>query len=230
LAHSKAPARSPWAQTISVGRNNLDTTFSGIIENGEKGAANGFLTKIGRGTLALTGSNSYSGGTTVENGNLLIENSVGSGTGTGPVQVNGGTLGGTGIIGGAVTIGTDHVDHAILEAGSKDIGLLTIENTLTFASRGICRWKVDASGMAADEIAAAGMTIRAGATFFAVARGNAELPFGTVFTVIDNTAALAISGTFSNLPDGSSITAGNNTFQASYEGGNGNDFTLTVVP
>ncbi len=33
-----------------------------------------------------------------------------------------------------------------------------------------------------------------------------------------------------NLPDGGSITVGNNTFQASYEGGDGNDLTLTVVP
>lgn len=32
------------------------------------------------------------------------------------------------------------------------------------------------------------------------------------------------------IPDGGSITLGNNTFQASYSGGDGNDLTLTVVP
>jgi len=39
----------------------------------------------------------------------------------------------------------------------------------------------------------------------------------------------AIGGTFSNLADGSQIVVGNNTFQANYEGGDGNDLTLTVV-
>jgi hypothetical protein len=31
------------------------------------------------------------------------------------------------------------------------------------------------------------------------------------------------------LADGGTITVGNNTYQASYEGGDGNDLTLTVV-
>ena len=53
---------------------------------------------------------------------------------------------------------------------------------------------------------------------------------GTTFTIINNTAATRTKGTFSNLPDGSMITIGSNTFQASYEGGDGNDLTLTVVP
>jgi hypothetical protein len=51
-----------------------------------------------------------------------------------------------------------------------------------------------------------------------------------VFTVIDNTALTPIAGTFSNLPDGSTFMVGRNSFQASYTGGDGNDFTLTVVP
>jgi len=32
------------------------------------------------------------------------------------------------------------------------------------------------------------------------------------------------------LADGSTITVGNNTFAADYQGGDGNDLTLTVVP
>jgi hypothetical protein len=51
-----------------------------------------------------------------------------------------------------------------------------------------------------------------------------------VFVAMSNTAATQINGTFANLPDGSTFTVGNNTFQASYEGGDGNDLTLTVVP
>jgi hypothetical protein len=58
--------------------------------------------------------------------------------------------------------------------------------------------------------------------------GTALLP-GTAFTIINNTGITAIFGTFINLPDGGTITIGSNTFQANYEGGDGNDLTLTVV-
>jgi hypothetical protein len=56
------------------------------------------------------------------------------------------------------------------------------------------------------------------------------LSAGTVFVVIDNAGVAPISGTFGNLTDGGTITVGSNTFQANYEGGDGNDLTLTVVP
>jgi hypothetical protein len=38
------------------------------------------------------------------------------------------------------------------------------------------------------------------------------------------------SGTFSNLVDGSTFASNGNNFQVNYEGGDGNDLTLTVVP
>jgi hypothetical protein len=53
---------------------------------------------------------------------------------------------------------------------------------------------------------------------------------GTVFTLINNTAATPIAGVFVNLPNGSTITAGSNRLQVNYQGGSGNDLTLTVVP
>ena len=54
------------------------------------------------------------------------------------------------------------------------------------------------------------------------------LPKGTVFTIIDNTATTPIAGTFINLPDGSIFTQSGIIFQVNYEGGDGNDLTLTV--
>jgi hypothetical protein len=53
---------------------------------------------------------------------------------------------------------------------------------------------------------------------------------GTVLTVISNTSANPITGTFNNLADGEIVTINGNNFQASYSGGDGNDLTLTVVP
>ena len=75
-----------------------------------------------------------------------------------------------------------------------------------------------------------GVTIDNGAQFVFAAAGNRTLAAGTEFTAINNTSADPIAGTFSNLPDGAIITVGSNAFQASYDGGDGNDLTLTVVP
>ena len=217
------------ANNLAVGRNHLQTIFSGVINDGI-GFTGGSITKVGVGTLDLRGSSSYTGGTLIESGNLLVDNTLGSATGTGPVQVNGGTLGGKGIIAGPVSIGTGQVNRGILSPGIKGIGLLTIQNSVTFAGLGSYNWKMDTVAVMADEITAAGVTIDNGALFSAVVKGNSVLPIGTTFSVINNTGPQAISGRFSNLPDGSSFTAGNNTFQASYSGGDGNDLTLTVVP
>ncbi len=79
------------------------TSFEGVI----LGSGSATFTKSGSGTLTLTGLNTYTGGTTINGGTLRVNNSTGSGTGAGPVQVSsGGTLSGTGFITGAVTIGS----------------------------------------------------------------------------------------------------------------------------
>lgn len=78
---------------------------------------------------------------------------------------------------------------------------------------------------------AKGVTINSGAQFAFADLNTGTLTAGTVFTVINNTSAAAIAGTFTNLANGSTFTStGGTTFQASYTGGTGNDLTLTVVP
>ena len=52
----------------------------------------GALTKAGSGTWTLDVSNSYSGGTTINAGTLVVADPSGAGLGSGPVIVNGGTL------------------------------------------------------------------------------------------------------------------------------------------
>ncbi len=90
--------------------------------------------------------------------------------------------------------------------------------------------ELNSSGVTADEVVANGVTINAGAQFSFLDFGSASLPPGTVFTAINNTAANPIAGAFVNLPDGSTFTSNGNTYQANYEGGDGNDLTLTVAP
>ena len=99
----------------------------------------------------------------------------------------------------------------------------------TFNSDATYKFELKTKRAIADKVIANGVTI-SGARASFVSRGNSVLPPGTVFTIIDNTAATPIAGTFNNLADGSTFTADGNTFQVSYEGGTGNDLTLTVVP
>src|SRR5439155_10975394 len=217
---------------LTVGSNNLTTTFSGAIQDGGfNGGTGGSLTKIGKGKLTLSKASTYTGGTTITKGTLLVTNKTGSGTGTGAVQVNT-TLGGTGKITGAVTVGTGTSSGATLLPGKSatNPGTLTINSALTFNSLSTYKCVLDRSTLIAGEVTALGVTINSSATFTFVDTGTGTLTVGTVFTVINNTSASPIAGTFSNLADGSVFTSNGNNFQASYTGGTGNDLTLTVMP
>ena len=221
------------ANNLTVGSNKLSTSFTGVIQefaDADVIQETGSLTKIGTGTLTLTGANTYTGGTSVEAGLLALNNSTGSGTGTGTVQVNAGTLSGRGTIAGAAIVGTGNGAGAFLAPGANRTGTLTIQNRIIFKADATYTYTLNTRRAEADELIANGVKINPGASFSVVGVGNRRLAAGTVFIAISNTAATAISGTFTNLPDGGTITIGRNTFQADYEGGDGNDLTLTVVP
>ncbi len=223
-----APSSPGSGRNLTVGVNGLEKKFSGVIKDEGNG---GSLTKVGPGKFILSGANLYGGGTLVKSGTLVVSNATGSGTGTGPVKVNRGRLGGPGTIAGAVTVGRGTGSGAELAPGigASFANTLTIQSTLTFKAGGAYAPREYPSTVTADQVSANGVTIESGA-LFALSGGSGTLPPGTVFTVISNTAATPIAGSFSNLADGSTITVGSNTFQANYEGGDGNDLALTVVP
>jgi len=79
-------------------------------------------------------------------------------------------------------------------------------------------------------VIANGAVIDSGAKFSLRPSGNNALTTGQVFTVISNTSANPVVGTFHNLKDGKIIVVNGSNLQANYEGGDGNDLTLTVVP
>jgi hypothetical protein len=161
----------------------------------------------------------------------LVKNKSGSATGSGAVQVNAGTLGGTGKIAGAVTLGTGSGTGAFVSPGTSATkpGTLTITNSaVTFSSDSTYKCALDRTTVKVTQVAAKGVTINSGAQFAFADLNTGTLTTGTVFTVISNTAATPIAGTFSNLANGSTFTSNGNNFKASYTGGTGNDLTLTV--
>jgi autotransporter-associated beta strand protein len=194
----------------------------------------GALTKIGNGILTLSSENTYMGGTTIKSGKIVIANQSGPATGSGLVSVMRGKLGGGGIIAGATTIGTGSGTGAFLApaAGTTVRATLTIQGALTFNADATytCTFKANPNRAKTDQVIANGVTINSGAMLELVGHTRGTLPHGLVLTLISNTSANPISGTFSNLPDGSIVTINGNNFQVSYSGGDGNDLTLTVVP
>ncbi len=225
------------ARRLTVGSNNLSTTFTGSIKDGVAGPDGGLdkgnsLGKTGSGTLTLRGASAYSGGTVVGAGTLLVKNTIGSPTGSGPVRVDAGTLGGQGQIAGAVTIGSGNANgrRATLAPGVKGPGVLAIGQRLTIRAGGRYQWELSLPQGSGDEVIAKEVTLESGAQFELEAQGTQTLPVGRVFTVIANQTSEPINGTFANLPDGVILSVNGNNLQASYEGGDGNDLTLTVVP
>jgi len=217
--------------SFAIGSNNLNTEFAGTIFDSPTGGG-GALIKIGRGTLSLKRASTYTGSTIIREGTLAVRNQQGSATGTGLVSVKAGTLAGGGTLGGNVIVGTQSAGPAILSPGTNAANpqTLTIQGSLTLEASSTYSCDLKSDSTQADNVVAAGVSIVGDSQISLADSGTASLPPGTSFTIIRNTAATPISGTFSNLPDGEPITVGSNTFQANYEGGDGNDLTLTVVP
>ena len=70
---------APGVLSVTAGSNNINTTFSGVIQNGS--ATSISLTKQGTGTLTLSGANTYTGGTNITGGTLILgaNNAIGPG-------------------------------------------------------------------------------------------------------------------------------------------------------
>ena len=120
---------------LNGGGGTIDTdTFDTTISQGITGG--GGLTKIGAGSLTLTGTSTYSGATTVSGGKLLVNGSIASSN----LTVDAGaTIGGNGTLGNTIVNGT-------LSAGSSP-GKLTVAGDLTLGAGSTSLFELGAPGV-----------------------------------------------------------------------------------
>jgi len=213
--------------------NSFGGTFSGNLN----------LTKSSGGTLTLTGASTYTGITTVAGGKLLVNNTTGSGTGSGTVNVSGGaTLGGTGAIAGAVNVTGVLSPGASVETLAS--GALTMNGGSTF------QYEVNSAvalAAGADLQKVTGnLSLNGTVTLSLTDLAGIQTAFanGTTISLVNYTGSWN-NGLFTynaaTLANGAQFTAGLNTWQITYNatsGGSnfsneyaaGNFVNLTAIP
>jgi autotransporter-associated beta strand protein len=178
---------------LTVGAGNGSGTFGGVISNT---AGTLSLVKAGTGTQTLTGASTYTGTTTVNGGVLAVDNTAGSGTGTGGVVVNnGGRLRGVGTIAGSVSV----TGGTLAPGAATSPGTLTTSGAVTLAPAGTFLVKLGGTGAGQSDLLNLGSTgtINLGGATLTGTLVNGYVPANAdTVTIISGTGATAVSGTF----------------------------------
>ena len=196
-----------------VGADDSSFTFSGPITG--NGTTN--LVKVGEGTMTLTAASSVTGRTVVADGKLMVNANLSSS----PVTVLNGTLAGTGSV-GSVTV----ENGGTLSPGASP-GAISVSGTLTMNAGST--YEVEINGVQA------GTTYDQTSVATAVNLNNATLSVSlgaptavsNNYVIVMNYGAGAVTGSFAGLPQNSTLTVGEQKFRVRYNGGSGNDISLT---
>jgi len=173
----------------------VDVITNGVLELAALVSGNYSLTKTNAGTLVLASTNTYSGGTSVQGGVLNVNNTEGSGTGSGSVTVEaGGTLGGNGSISGQTVINAG----GVLAPGFS-VGTLNIQDNLVMQPT--AEFHIALNFSSNQVVVVTGTAVINGTTL----RVTGDSPSANTYTLL---RAGTLSGTFAGLPDGTLITVG----------------------
>ena len=170
--------------TYAIGGKNLSTTFEGEINNGSGTTA---IAKVGTGKLTLTGTSIYTGATTVEQGTLQVDGTLGTTT----VTVSGGVLAGNGTIGGPVTV---QIGGTIAPGAS--VGQLTIINSLQLDSGSTNIMELDQVNSTHDAIAGLTSVSYSGTLRLVI---NGALTAGNSFVLFPDAGSTSYGGAFEQL-------------------------------
>ncbi|HVX11910.1 MAG TPA: Ig-like domain repeat protein [Pirellulales bacterium] len=198
---------------ITLGSTQSFTIASGAQLNvgGVVGGSAG-LTKAGAGTLDLLAADTYSGGTTVSAGTLLVDGTVGD------VSLTGGSLGGTGTVGEVTATSGSLAPGGVANPGVLSTGAVTLNSTTTFDA--LLDGTTPGSGTSKySQLKASGAVSLGGATLDATL--GFALTTNASFILIQSTGA--ITGTFAQ---GTSIVIGGQKFRITY---NTNSVVLTTA-
>ncbi|MDF2994963.1 MAG: autotransporter outer rane beta-barrel protein [Xanthobacteraceae bacterium] len=136
----------------------------------------GSLTKLGEGALGLFGTNTYTGGTVVKDGLLVVNGSIATSSLT--TVLDGAALAGTG------TVGNLKIASGGTIAPGSSIGTLNVAGDLTFASGSAYEVEVNAEGKS-DLIAVTGKTTIEGGTVMSIGADGDYRP-ETSYTIINS--------------------------------------------
>ena len=194
---------SRFAVNLATNVSPSSITFSNSANNYTVGSVGGFsiagggtLTLAGAGTVTLNNLNTYSNSTTISNGTLLINGSIGNG----PVSVAGGTLGGSGSIGGSTLVQAGGI--LVPGAGVSMAGtVLTINSNLTLASGSTSIVAVSHNNHTNDQIVSLGVSY-GGTLTVTTNAGDGALASGDSFQLFKANSSGNYSGNFdaTNLP------------------------------
>ena len=226
------------AATLTVGGGDATGgTFSGVISDGTGGGALS-LTKTGTGTQTLSGANTYTGATNVNAGTLDLGGSgatLGGSMRTSSLTTvaSGATLAGSGTT-GALTIDVGGLHKPGQSPGITASGDYTLNGDLEIEVDDSFTGGTPTAGTDFDQVDVTGTVTLGGTstlTPLEFGTSNAFNPdFGTVFSIINNDGADAVSGTFSNFADGAdAITIDSHTLKVYYNADGSGDGNLNDV-
>ncbi len=150
------------AVTLNAGGGAFDTNGNSATLAGAIGGSGG-LSKIGAGTLTLTGASSYSGATAVNAGALVVNGSIANSA----VTVNAGA-----VLSGVGTVGATTINSGGTFAPGNSPGTMTVAGNLAFQSGALYLVQINPSTASSANAITGGSAALAGTVNAAFASGS----------------------------------------------------------